>query len=88
MCLWRPDSRGYTLRKEHAGIYNPEEAREIEDTGNIPILKLKLDRLFITSGIDPMIGEGVPNCSAVWEELNLKWSATGLRKKEVKHENL
>lgn len=73
--LWKGSERGYTFTRARAGIYSHLKP-EHDNADVMPVLRSKLESLFIESGQD----KGVPNCKAVLEELGLRWSATGLRR--------
>lgn len=76
MKLWGQKSKGYTTNIDDAGEY--EELPEgIKDSDLLLVEKWKAVTDLSMRADNKL---SIPNCRAVWEELGLKWSATGLRK--------
>lgn len=78
LTLWRANNRGYCLSKEQAGVYSEIEDGYHNSEGQLPVECDKLEKLMITCLYDGVEKMFVPNCLAVWDELNVK-----LRKGEL-----
>lgn len=81
ICLWAPNDAGYSLSKERSGVYNGYQPGYHDSNDNIPVPEDQIQRLFINVTYEGQEKHMIPNCKAVWEALDLKWSATGLRRK-------
>jgi len=78
--LWGPNDAGYHFSKELSGIYDGYEPGYHDSEGNMPIPEELAQRLFINVNYEGKEKHMIPNCKAVWDELNLKWTKSGLRR--------
>ena len=80
--LWRPNNAGYCFSKEMAGLYEKPEKGYHDSENGMSISEEDASNLFIFAPYDKG-GEKkhlIPNCQAVWNQLNLKMTKNGLKK--------
>lgn len=81
--LWGPNDAGYHFSEEMSGLYNGYVPGYHDSDDNMAVLNDRIKTLFIDVTYEGKPKRMIPNCKAVWDELGLKWSAKGLRRKEV-----
>lgn len=82
--LWGPNDAGYHFSQEMSGVYDGYVPGYHDSDYNMPVSEDRLKKLFIDVVYEGKPKRMIPNCKAVWDELGLKWTAKGLRRKENK----
>lgn len=81
--IWRPDNAGYCWSREQAGVYDSFQPGYHDSETNIAVEKSTLDKYFLPVVYDGKNKHMIPNCQLVWDALGVRWSRTGLRRKEA-----
>jgi hypothetical protein len=78
--LWRPNNAGYCYSKQSAGLYENPEKGYHDSIDNMSLSEDNAYKLWITVNYDGPEKQMIPNCSAVWKQLNVKMIKGNLKK--------
>lgn len=81
LTLWRPNNSGYCYALESAGKYDQPEKGYHDSESNTPIDIEKANKLSIECGWDNREIVAIPNVKIVWDQLGVKMTKNGLKKK-------